>query len=347
MTESPRGDAAAALCAERQWGGGLVLLQALLSDPQLPAGPMFLDARAAGRLVLPEGSDVRWVRPSVSDRFEAERALANTAHAEDLVVCFHGLPPIFRSVAPVVVFLQNRNYLGLNPLSDFSWRTAIRIAMERAISRLFRHHVSRYVVQTPSMQRALVAWHGGQPVVSVCPAVDRQIAALGASLEKPPVLRDFIYVADGVGHKNHMRLLDAWRLLAAEGLRPSLALTLGERDQALAKAVDDAARSDGLHITNLGQIDRESTFEAYRSSRALLFPSTSESFGLPLIEASKLGLPIVASELDFVRDVCDPVQTFDPNSAVSIARAVRRFLGDKEQGLTFLTTTDFVKELLA
>ena len=77
-------------------GGGLVLLQALLSDPQLPAGPMFLDARAAGRLVLPEGSDVRWVRPSVSDRFGAERALANTAHAEDLVVCFHGLPPIFR-----------------------------------------------------------------------------------------------------------------------------------------------------------------------------------------------------------------------------------------------------------
>jgi glycosyltransferase involved in cell wall biosynthesis len=308
---------------------------------------MFLDARVAGKLVLPQGSDVRWVRASVSDRFGAERALANTARAEDTVVCFHGLPPVFRSTARVVVFLQNRNYLGLNPLSDFPWRTATRIAMERAISRLFRHHVTRYVVQTPSMRRALLAWHGGQPVVSVCPAVDARIDALGPSHEMPAVVRDFLYVADGVGHKNHMRLLDAWRLLAADGVRPSLTLTLGERDQALAKVIEEAARSDGLNINNLGQIDRESTFEAYRSSRALLFPSTSESFGLPLIEASRLGLPIIASELDFVRDVCDPVQTFDPNSAVSIARAVRRFLGDKEQGLTFLTTADFVRELLA
>jgi glycosyltransferase involved in cell wall biosynthesis len=328
-------------------GGGLVLLQALLSDPQLPPGPMFLDARAADRLVLPQGSDVRWVRPRVSDRFGAERALANTARAEDLVVCFHGLPPIFRSAARVVVFLQNRLYLSQNPLSDYPWRTATRIAIERTISRVFRHRVSRYVVQTPSMRRALLAWHGGQPVVSVCPAVDKQIAALRPSHETPAVVRDFIYVADGVGHKNHARLLDAWRLLAAEGLRPSLALTLGERDQALVKVVEEAALRDGLNITNLGQIGRESTFEAYRSSRAMVFPSTAESFGLPLIEASRLGLPIVASELDFVRDVCDPVQTFDPNSAVSIARAVRRFLGDKEQGLTFLTTADFVRELLA
>ena len=328
-------------------GGGLVLLKALLSDSLLPAGPMFLDARAAGKLVLPAGSDVQWVRPSVSDRFGAERALAKTARAEDLVVCFHGLPPVLRSAARVVVFLQNRLYLGLNPLSDYPWRTATRIAVERTIFRLFRHHVSRYVVQTPSMRRALVAWHGGQPDVSVCPAVDEQIAALGPSPETQSVVRDFVYVADGVGHKNHMRLLDAWRVLAAEGMYPSLALTLGERDQALARVVEEASRCDGLRITNLGQIDRESTFEAYRSSRALVFPSTAESFGLPLIEASRLGLPIIASELDFVRDVCDPVQTFDPNSAVSIARAVRRFLGDKEQGLTFLTTADFVRELLA
>lgn len=28
-----------------------------------------------------------------------------------------------------------------------------------------------------------------------------------------------------------------------------------------------------------------------------------------------------------MRDVCEPVQTFDPLSAVSMARAVQRFLG--------------------
>jgi glycosyltransferase involved in cell wall biosynthesis len=61
-----------------------------------------------------------------------------------------------------------------------------------------------------------------------------------------------------------------------------------------------------------------------------VFPSVSESFGLPLIEARQVGLPIVASELDFVRDVCEPEHSFDPYSSVSIARAIRRFLGQNE-----------------
>jgi len=37
-------------------------------------------------------------------------------------------------------------------------------------------------------------------------------------------------------------------------------------------------------------------------------------------------LQILAPELDYVRDVIDPAQTFDPNSPTSIARAVLRHL---------------------
>ena len=64
----------------------------------------------------------------------------------------------------------------------------------------------------------------------------------------------------------------------------------------------------------------------YASAGALVFPSLGESFGLPLIEARQAGLSILAPELDYVRDVCEPAQTFDPQSATSIARAVKRFL---------------------
>ena len=37
-------------------------------------------------------------------------------------------------------------------------------------------------------------------------------------------------------------------------------------------------------------------------------------------------MPILAPELDYVRDVVEPDQTFDPNSPTSIARAVLRHL---------------------
>jgi len=62
-------------------------------------------------------------------------------------------------------------------------------------------------------------------------------------------------------------------------------------------------------------------------SGCLIFPSTVESFGIPLIEADHLGVSVIASEMDFVRDVCEPVETFNPQSAVSVCRSVLRFMG--------------------
>ena len=37
-----------------------------------------------------------------------------------------------------------------------------------------------------------------------------------------------------------------------------------------------------------------------------------------IIEAKKLGLYVISSELDYVRDIINPDQTFDPNSEISI-----------------------------
>jgi len=81
-------------------------------------------------------------------------------------------------------------------------------------------------------------------------------------------------------------------------------------------------------------------------SGAMIFASLTESFGLPLIEATRLGLPIVAPELDYVRDVCLPAQTFDPSSALSIARAVRRFLDCPEPTGALMTASEFWRELI-
>jgi glycosyltransferase involved in cell wall biosynthesis len=65
-----------------------------------------------------------------------------------------------------------------------------------------------------------------------------------------------------------------------------------------------------------------------------------------LLEAASCGLPIVAAECDYVRDVVTPVETFDPESAVSIARAVRRFLGSPEPAVPVLTANHFLARIL-
>lgn len=330
-------------------GGGLVLLRALLEA--WPRGFQllaFFDIRARDILRVPDDVEVQWCRPTFRSRYGAELALQRAAKSEDIVICFHGLPPIKRVRGQVIVFLQNRNTLGLNSLFLFNARTAARIGLERLLSRAFRHRVDRYIVQSDTMRFALESWYTrtlfmkvGSPRVSVLPFAEKLILPQ----RRKKAEYDFVYVADGVAHKNHVKLLAAWKLLASEGIRPSLVLTLSDRDTALAELVAKAIEDHNINVVNLGQMSHGDVNELYAKSSALIFPSTSESFGLPLIEASALDLPIIAGELDYVRDVCDPVETFDPESSRSIARAVRRFLGRREPLRELLSPLEFIENI--
>lgn len=335
-------------------GGGFVLLKSLLAAwPTATRLRAVLDARARLNLVIPPCVDVlQWVQPSVTSRWAAEKTLRAAADVGDTVLCFHGLPPLLSNPGRVLVFLQNRIYFGFDPLSKFSLRTATRLRIERLVSRVFRHRVAEYLVQTPSMARDLARWHTAgnasakPPALRVLPFVDSP--SFGADARKPGATEwDFVYVADGEAHKNHRVLVEAWRLLAQDGLYPSLALTLNSRYEELKRDVLAVAHHYGLKITDLGQMPREDVLALYASACAMIFPSTSESFGLPLIEATQAGVPILASELDYVRDVCLPAQTFDPQSPVSIARAVKRFLGSRDPTVKLLTSADFWNAVLA
>ncbi len=160
--------------------------------------------------------------------------------------------------------------------------------------------------------------------------------------------KKFIYISSGDIHKNHLRLLGAWELLANESLYPKLFLTLNNKqDIELLDVINEMRSRLPVKIENLGALNHEQSIAAYKSADVLIFPSLIESFGLPLIEATNANLPIIASELDFVRDLVIPVQTFDPLSVKSIARAVKRFLGVHNQEIYLLGPQEFLEKLIA
>jgi glycosyltransferase involved in cell wall biosynthesis len=103
----------------------------------------------------------------------------------------------------------------------------------------------------------------------------------------------------------------------------------------------------GVKVTNAGGLSHHDVLELYNKSMSGIYPSTFESFGLPLIEMRQAGLPVLASELDYVRDVLDPEQSFDPESSVSIARAVKRFMGKDEQTLPIFNAKQFMDCVLS
>lgn len=324
-------------------GGGLTLLREALAALPSPSVWAQLDDRARGRLAIPAGVDARYVKHSLRSRLAAEWRLWRASRDDSLVLCFHGMPPCFPVRGRVVVFQQNVHLLGMTSLRGFPRNVALRIIIERWMCRLFRGHVDEYVVQSPSMARALTHWHGNNPRLRILPFAGAYRAPVAPV---PSPVYDFVYVASGDAHKNHRCLLDAWVLLAEDGLFPSLVLTVGSDNPGIIERLDALRAAHGIRIDNLPDLGAERVLALYLRARALIFPSTAESFGLPLLEAAAVGLPIVAAERDYVRDVVTPVETFDPQSPVSIARAVRRFLGCAEAPVRVMTPAEFMERVL-
>lgn len=330
-------------------GGGLVLLQSIVAawtgEPRVTA---VFDERAKANLSVPEEIHVEWVPPGLLNRLRAECRLAAALRSGVRVLCFHGLPPLFLNEASgskLTLFLQNRLLVESGSLRDYPILTRLRLEVERWLLRRQLDSVGEVIVQGPSMKRALAVLVGAvahRPRIQILPLVPNDISVPALTSGRA---FDFVYPADGEPHKNHARLVEAWELLKEGGCRPSLALTLGSKDQELWARLKMRIENAGLGIVNLGALSRQQLAEVYGETGALVYPSTTESFGLPLAEARAIGLPVIASELDYVRDVCDPVQTFDPTSSVSIARAINRYLRRGDCLRDFETPEGFWKAL--
>jgi glycosyltransferase involved in cell wall biosynthesis len=278
-----------------------------------------VDARLEPLPVLAPEVRVIRVAPSLIERLKAERRLRLLCRSGDILLCFGNLPPLFRNSARVFVYLQNRYLIRPRPLAGLPWSARLRLRIERLWLRYWLRDATLLAQTETVLQEAreylerdarMLPFFPGEMQLS---PPDRQAACY-----------DYLYVASGEPHKNHRRLLQAWILLAHRGFRPSLCLTLDtRRDAALCAWVEQMARRHDLRVANTplppGQISR-----LYAQSGALIYPSLFESFGLPLLEARQAGMPIVAAERDYVRDVVAPLVSFDPESALSIARAVMR-----------------------
>jgi len=313
-------------------GGGAVLLRELLASMPYDAA-VFLQVDARFNLpsdIHPNLKIIRFRRTFLA-RLWSEVSLFNIVCRGDHVLCFGNLPPLFKLKSDPTVFLQNRYLIDRHaPISALPLRARLRIYVEKFWLKLFIRNAGQLIVQTSSMQTLAKEFLGIH--VKCLPFLPNGIKRSAQPLNKPVKRKfDFIYVASGEAHKNHLNLIEAWKLLFAEGLAPSLAVTISrELDPDLCAHLETQSES-GLNIYNLGILAHEDLLTIYHQSGALIYPSSFESFGLPLLEAKQLGLAVLAPELDYVRDVIDPDETFDSNSPLSIMRAVRRNLEGRRQ----------------
>jgi glycosyltransferase involved in cell wall biosynthesis len=183
------------------------------------------------------------------------------------------------------------------------------------------------------------------------------VQAQGAAHAGPGVLGDvastfglvetgyFLFFGAIEPKKNVRRLIEAF--LAADVASPLLIvgkkawkfeqelrlLPLAERQRRGAQS-ESAAGSQGKvqRILQLDHVPRSILINLIKGARALVFPSIYEGFGLPVLEAMQLGVPVITSNTSSLPEVAgDAALLVDPYDPADIAAAIRRV--DAEAGL--------------
>lgn len=168
-----------------------------------------------------------------------------------------------------------------------------------------RTHV---VVQIPFIKRNFIGYFGvpEDRVHVLFPEVEAVDVARIDDYPFEPGLQHFLYPATGVSYKEHRTLVGALKVLRETDLgefrkiRLHFTLAPGE-----ATELEAEIRRAGLeqHVVFEGCVPHAQLLAMYKSACGLLFPSTIETLGLPLLEAAAFGLPVLASDLDYAHEV--------------------------------------------
>jgi glycosyltransferase involved in cell wall biosynthesis len=136
-------------------------------------------------------------------------------------------------------------------------------------------------------------------------------------------------------HKNLTLLLEAFRL--ALGHIPSDRILVISGSSAKLSAVHRetiaAINAERERVVFTGYISNGCVARLYENADAFIFPSWSEGFGLPVLEAFHFGVPLLCSRATSLPEVAgEAALYFDPHDPRAIAEAIVRFYEDPGLG---------------
>ncbi len=139
-----------------------------------------------------------------------------------------------------------------------------------------------------------------------------------------------MYVGRPQPHKNLRRLVDAFAKL--KHTYPELYLVLaGKKDAVYQQHLDYIERSSIKDVLVTGFVSEGELRWLYEHTAAYVFPSLSEGFGLPALEAMAHGAPVVSSSATCLPEIYrDGALYFDPENTADIVEKVAEVLDHKK-----------------
>ena len=154
--------------------------------------------------------------------------------------------------------------------------------------------------------------------VSVVPNAADAVAATGEPADRPgPATKRLIYMGSFMPYKNVDTLVRA--TAALPGYELHLLSRIGDAERARLSALAPQARL----VFHNGVSDAEYV-ALLDSATALVTTSLDEGFGIPLVEAMSLGIPVVVSDIPIFREIGgDAASYVAPRDPDAVAAAVR------------------------
>lgn len=153
--------------------------------------------------------------------------------------------------------------------------------------------------------------------------------------DKPAILpglkgkRFIMYIGRPQPHKNLSRLIEAFNSL--KKAEPDLILVLaGKKDSAYSQIEEDI-KSKGINNVIFTDFVSEGQLRwLYENCQAYVFPSLSEGFGLPGLEAMAHGAPVVSSNATCLPEIYGEAAIyFDPMNVDDMASVIKEVIDDK------------------
>lgn len=228
---------------------------------------------------------------------------------------------------------------AIYPESQAWKRMRLKDWLVRKAKLLFLRHYARYpsvtVAQTQTARNRLVQQFKLPKVIVIPNAVSLDHVNVGDT-------KDFAFCTNRIKflclsyyytHKNLEVFLSLGEKIKQQALPYLIVTTIGENDNVGARKFLRAVRSLDLGdvILNIGPVSMTDVPSLYSQCDALLLPTLLESFSGTYVEAMFHRRPILTSDFDFARDICeDDAYYFNPLNPDSILDAMKQMLADPE-----------------
>ena len=150
------------------------------------------------------------------------------------------------------------------------------------------------------------------------------------TLKKYGIIKPYLlYVGNAYPHKNLERMILAFSSMNQE--QKYQLVLVGKIDYFYDRLIKLVENKDIKDVVFLGQITDEVLDVIYMKSRAYVFASLYEGFGIPPLEAMSKNIPVISSDHSCMKEVLgSSAYFFNGRDEKEISEAMKKIMGDEE-----------------